>query len=113
MRRSSRYHLSAAGELPGTLRRSPEDAQEAFRRAREDAVRAYGEGDQADRAAYAALKENFEKCGDHWIARGQRANWPEAAGRAARDLQRPGPAACATAAGPGSLSGSMADLPVQ
>src|SRR4029077_16034433 len=30
-------------------------------------VRTYGEGDQADRAAYAEFKREFEKRGDHWI----------------------------------------------
>lgn len=72
MPRSSRYHqLSSADELPATLQRSPEEAQAAFRQALADAVRAYGLGDQAHRAAYAALKEEFEKCGDHWVARVQ------------------------------------------
>jgi hypothetical protein len=69
MPRSRRYRWSAAGELPGTLRRSGPEAQELFLRAREEAVRAYGEGDAAYRAAYAALKERFEKRGDHWIAK--------------------------------------------
>lgn len=69
MPRSSRYHLSAAGELPATLLHSSQEAQEAFRTAREDAVQAYGEGDQAHRAAYRALKQNFEKRGDQWIAK--------------------------------------------
>ena len=68
MPRSSRYRLPA-GELPATLRRSSQEAQAMFRRAREDAIRAYGETDEAHRAAYAALKEKFEKCGDRWIAR--------------------------------------------
>src|SRR5436309_2782785 len=55
MPRSSRYHqLSSADELPATLQRSPEEAQAAFRQALADAVRAYGLGDQAHRAAYAA-----------------------------------------------------------
>jgi hypothetical protein len=58
-----------AGELPGTLRRSCREAQEAFIRARDDAVRIYGAGDEADRVAYAVLKQKFEKRGDHWIAR--------------------------------------------
>jgi hypothetical protein len=40
-----------------------------FLRACEEAVRAYGERDEAYRAAYAALKEKFEKRGDHWIAK--------------------------------------------
>jgi deoxycytidine triphosphate deaminase len=64
MPRSRRYRPSAAGELPGTLQRSCREAQALFLRAREEAVRAYGEGDEAYRAAYAALKEKFEKCGD-------------------------------------------------
>jgi hypothetical protein len=72
MPRSRRYyHLSSAGELPGTLQRSSEKAQAAFRQAREDAVRAYGQGEQADRAAYAVLKKAFEKCGDHWVVKAQ------------------------------------------
>jgi hypothetical protein len=53
--------------LPATLRRSCREAQEAFTQAHDDAVRAYGHGDQAERAAYTALKREFEKRGDHWI----------------------------------------------
>jgi hypothetical protein len=30
-------------------------------------VQAYGEGDQANRAAFAEFKQTFEKRGDHWI----------------------------------------------
>jgi ChaB protein len=67
--RSSRYSSLPAGELPGTLRRSCAEAQAAFLKAHQEAVQAYGKGDEADRAAYAALKLQFEKCGDHWIAR--------------------------------------------
>ncbi len=68
MPRSSRYLLSDGG-LPGTLQRSCREAQALFLRAREEAIRAYGEGDEAYRVAYAALKQEFEKCGDHWIAK--------------------------------------------
>jgi hypothetical protein len=32
-------------------------------------VQAYGEGDEAYRAAFTALKQGFEKRGDHWIAK--------------------------------------------
>jgi ChaB len=70
MPRSNRYRLSA-GELPATLQRSSAEAQTMFREAREEAVRAYGEGDEAYRVAYVALKEKFEKCGDRWIARAE------------------------------------------
>jgi anti-sigma B factor antagonist len=56
-----------AGELPATLKRSPEQAQETFTRALAGAVQAHGDGNQALHAAYAELKQTFEKRGDHWI----------------------------------------------
>jgi hypothetical protein len=62
-----RRGLAQGGELPGTLKRSSKEAQETFTKARDSAVQAYGEGDQADRAAYAEFKRKFEKRGDHWI----------------------------------------------
>ena len=62
-----RRGLARGGELPGTLRRSSKEAQETFTKARDSAVRTHGEGDQADRAAYAEFKRTFEKRGDHWI----------------------------------------------
>jgi ChaB len=62
-----RRGLAQGGELPGTLKRSSEEAQETFTKARDSAVRTYGEGDQANRAAYAEFKRTFEKRGDHWI----------------------------------------------
>jgi ChaB len=68
MLRSRRY--SRAGhELPATLRRSCQEAQDTFTAARDSAVQVYGETDQADRAAFTVLKEKFEKRGDHWIAK--------------------------------------------
>jgi hypothetical protein len=39
--------------------------------AHDDAVQAYSEGDQAYRAVFTALKQEFEKRGDQWIARRQ------------------------------------------
>ncbi len=56
-----------AGDLPGTVRRSSTDAQDTFAGALASAVQAYGEGDQAFRAAYVEFKRTFEKCGDHWV----------------------------------------------
>ena len=64
-RRYSRY----GNELPATLRRSCQEAQDTFTKAHDSAVQVYGEGDQADRAAFTALKQTFEKRGDHWIAK--------------------------------------------
>jgi hypothetical protein len=62
-----RRGLAQGGELPGTLKRSSKQAQETFTKAHDSAVQTYGEGDQADRAAYAEFKRKFEKRGDHWI----------------------------------------------
>jgi hypothetical protein len=67
MPRSRRY--GRIGGLPRTLRRSCQDAQATFTKAREDAVQTYGDGDQADRSAFAVLKQKFEKRGDQWIAK--------------------------------------------
>lgn len=69
MPRSRRY--SPGDSLPGTLRRSGREAQEAFTRAYDEAAQACGEGDEALRAAYTTLKQTFEKRGDHWIAKHQ------------------------------------------
>jgi len=55
-----------AEELPGTLKRSPAQAQQTFAKAHDSAVRSYGEGQRAHRVAYAALKHTFQKVGDHW-----------------------------------------------
>src|SRR3954453_8991279 len=53
-------------ELPGTVQRSPQEAQETFVKAHDSAVETYGEGQRAHRVAYAALKHTFERIGDHW-----------------------------------------------
>jgi anti-sigma B factor antagonist len=58
-----------AGDLPGTVGRSSNQAQETFARALASAVQVYGEGDQAFRAAYVEFKRTFEKAGDHWVPR--------------------------------------------
>jgi hypothetical protein len=65
----SRRYSHAGNELPPTLRRSCQEAQDTFTTAHDSAVQVYGETDQADRAAFTALKEKFEKGGNHWIAK--------------------------------------------
>jgi hypothetical protein len=65
----SRWDSRDGSELPGTLQRSCREAQDTFTTAHDSAVEAYGETDQADRAAVTVLKEKFEKRGDHWIAK--------------------------------------------
>jgi cation transport regulator ChaB len=63
-----RRYSRDGSELPATLRRSCQEAQDTFTRAHDSAVQVHGETDQAVRAAFAALKEKFEKRGDHWVA---------------------------------------------
>jgi len=53
-------------DLPSTLRRSPDDAQEQFLATLTSAEEQYGPGERARRTAFASLKHNFEKVGDHW-----------------------------------------------
>jgi cation transport regulator ChaB len=54
-------------DLPSTLARSPEDAQDQFLATLDSAIEEYdGDGERARRTAYASLKHNFEKVGDHW-----------------------------------------------
>ncbi|MFC7529616.1 ChaB family protein [Actinoplanes sp. GCM10030250] len=53
-------------ELPETLKRSPEKAQDTFIKTHDSAVEQYGEGERAHRTAFSAVKHSFEKVGDHW-----------------------------------------------
>ena len=55
--------------LPSTLRRSPQEAQERWAKTHDAAVETYGEGERAHRTAFASLKHEFEKVGDHWEAK--------------------------------------------
>lgn len=56
-------------EIPSTLRRSDEHAQEIFAHAHDSAEESYGEGERANRVAWAAVKHSYEKVGDHWEAK--------------------------------------------
>jgi len=58
--------MPAKDELPSTLQRSPEHAQEIFEKTLDSAEDEYGDGERAHRTAYAALKHSYEKVGDHW-----------------------------------------------
>ncbi|MDN4613255.1 ChaB family protein [Leifsonia sp. F6_8S_P_1B] len=64
--------MPASEELPSTLARSPKHAQEVWSAAHDAAVGEYGEGERAHRTAFAALKHQYEKVGDHWEEKEQR-----------------------------------------
>lgn len=53
-------------DLPATLKRSPAKAKRTYMKTHDSAVDQYGEGERAHRTAFAALKHNYEKVGDHW-----------------------------------------------
>ena len=57
-------------ELPDTLKRSPKKAQRTFAKAHDSAAEQYGEGERAHRTAYSAVKQKYEKVGDHWERKG-------------------------------------------
>ncbi|MEZ0493287.1 ChaB family protein [Kineococcus sp. TBRC 1896] len=53
-------------ELPSTLQRSDEEAQETFAKAHDSAAESYDDEARAHRVAWAAVKHTHEKVGDHW-----------------------------------------------
>jgi cation transport regulator ChaB len=63
--------MPASEEMPDTIKRSPKHAQALWSKAHDSAVESYGEGERAHRTAFAALKHEYEKIGDHWEAKEQ------------------------------------------
>lgn len=59
-------------DLPSTIRRSDARAQEIYLKTHDSAVQTYGEGERAHRTAFAALKHEYRKSGDHWVPKGHR-----------------------------------------
>lgn len=59
-------------DMPSTLRRSPKKAQDTYVKTHDSAVDQYGEGEQAHRTAFAAVKHSFEKVGDRWEPKGRK-----------------------------------------
>jgi cation transport regulator ChaB len=72
MPKTTKSGAAKKDELPGTLKRSPEKAQRTFAKAHDSATETYGEGEQAHRVAYGAVKHKFQKVGDHWEPKGHK-----------------------------------------
>ena len=66
MPKTTRTGKAKQDELPSTLQRSPEKAQQTFAKTYDSATETYGPGERAARTAFAAVKHSFEKVGDHW-----------------------------------------------
>lgn len=74
-------------DLPGTIKRSPKEAQRTFAKTLDSAHEEYGSEERAHRTAYSALKHRFKKVGDHWEKKDRKGpSDPQArkSGRAAR-----------------------------
>ncbi len=76
-------------EMPSTLQRSPKRAQDIWAATHDSAVESYGEGARAHQTAFAALKHEFEKVGDHWEAKAERGPSDPQAERTVCDSGRP------------------------
>ncbi len=84
-------------ELPGTLKRSPEHAQDIFIETHESALDTYdGDEERAHRAAYAAVKHSYKKKGDRWV-----------------EKDRKGPSDRQAARGPNTSPRSYGDKPAK
>jgi cation transport regulator ChaB len=59
-------------ELPTTLQKSSAKAQRTFAKAHDAAADQYGEGEQAHRTAFSALKQTHEKKDGRWVAKDQK-----------------------------------------
>ena len=58
---------SAGASIPSTIVRSDRHAQSLWRKALASAEKTYGDGARAHRAAYSALKHEYEKSGNRWV----------------------------------------------
>lgn len=60
-------------ELPSTLQRSEQKAQDTFAKTYDSALESYADDEsRAARTAYASLKHSYEKVGDHWEPKEER-----------------------------------------
>jgi cation transport regulator ChaB len=67
MPKTTKSGKAKKSELPSTLQRSGEKAQDTFAKAHDSALKSY-EGDEraAHQVGFSALKHTHEKVGDHW-----------------------------------------------
>jgi cation transport regulator ChaB len=59
-------------DLPSTLERSDKHAQDIWVATHDSALDEYGPGRRARQTAFAALKNQYEKVGDHWEKKAKR-----------------------------------------
>ncbi|MEV7604039.1 ChaB family protein [Paenarthrobacter sp. NPDC089322] len=77
-------------ELPSTLQRSEQKAQDTFAQTYDSAMETYdGDASRAARTAFAAVKHSYEKVGDHWEPKEKRGPSDERAADQGPDSTRP------------------------
>ena len=81
--------MPARKNLPSTIKRSPQKAQDTYAETLDSAVDQYGDGERAHRTALASLKHSFEKVGDHWEPKEQRGPSDEQAAVGGADTDLP------------------------
>ena len=85
--------MVAKDDLPATLQRSPEKAQETWSKTHDSAVETYGEGERAHRTAFSSLKHSFEKVGDHWEEKEEKGPSDAQAARSGKSARKARPTA--------------------
>src|SRR6478672_8618008 len=75
-------------ELPSTLQRSGEKAQETFAHTYDSAIDTYHDERRAHQTAFASLKHTHEKVGDHWEPK-EEYGPSDAQAEGGRDTDRP------------------------
>lgn len=74
--------------MPSTIRRSDKHAQDLWVKTHDSAVEEYGEGQRSHRTAFAALKNEYEKVGDHWERKSKRGP-SDSQAKGGRNTKRP------------------------
>jgi len=78
-------------DLPSTLERSQDKAQDTFLATLESARETYDGNEEAShRVAFAAVKHGFEKVGDHWEAKAEKGPSDDQAARGGSRARRGG-----------------------
>jgi len=73
-------------ELPSTLQRSDDKAQDTYAQAHDSALDTYDDDEQAaNRVAWSAVKHTHEKVGDHWEPKEESGPSDEQSARGNRD----------------------------
>ncbi|MCO7219861.1 ChaB family protein [Klenkia sp. PcliD-1-E] len=73
-------------ELPSTLQRSDDKAQDTYAQAHDSALDTYdGDEQAANRVAWSAVKHTHEKVGDHWEPKEEKGPSDEQSARGNRD----------------------------